>query len=67
MITVNLYESTNGSWAYSVNIDDKGHKIGTCHDYNSAARMAKSGVKSAKRFLETGQVARLPKKYEKTS
>ena len=65
MITVNLYESSNGTWQYSVNIDGKGHKIGTGHDYNSAARLAKSGVKSAKRFLETGKMAPLPKKLNK--
>ena len=66
MITVNLYESSkNGAWHYSVNIDGSGHKIGTGIDYNSAARMAKSGVKSAKRFLETGKMAPLPKKLKK--
>jgi hypothetical protein len=62
MITVNLYESVTGSWGYSVSIDEKIHKIGICRDYNSAARMAKSGVKSAKKFLETGKEARLPKR-----
>lgn len=67
MISVKLYEYVGGTWQYAVDIDGKTHKIGTGSDYNSAARMAKSGVKSAKRFLETGQVARLPKKYEKTS
>lgn len=59
MITVNLYETTDGSWAYSVNINNKVYKIGTGHDYNSAARMAKSGVKSAqrlRRFTEQTQV-----------
>jgi hypothetical protein len=65
MITVNLYEASHGKWHYSVNIDGSGHKIGTGCDYNSAARMAKSGVKSAKRFLETGKMAPLPKKLKK--
>jgi hypothetical protein len=65
LIRVSLYENIDGSWSYGVNIGPGPggtHKIGTGHDYDSAARLAKSGAKTAKRFLETGQIARAPRR-----
>jgi len=39
------------TWAYSVSIDKAVHKIGAAHSYDAAAKLAKSGVRSAKKYL----------------
>lgn len=40
-------------WAYSVSIGDGIHKIGNAESYESAARLAKSGVKSATKYINS--------------
>ncbi|MCK9435332.1 MAG: hypothetical protein M0R32_11125 [Candidatus Cloacimonetes bacterium] len=40
------------SWAYSVSIGEGLHKIGYGHTYAAAEKLARSGVKSAKKYLE---------------
>jgi hypothetical protein len=40
------------AWSYSVQIKGGFHKIGTGHDFASALGLARSGIKSAKRYLE---------------
>lgn len=40
-------------WSYSVNIGSCGHRIGWSDSYEGAARLAKSGVKSALKCLKS--------------